>query len=83
MRAIVRRLGRLETQIARSEYQGPSPATILCERRRRRLAASGLPPDPPESEWPFPLDGRPLTLSEVLRQGRFLRHSADPASYRY
>jgi hypothetical protein len=42
VRAIIRRIDRLAANITRSDVRGPSPATILCERRRRRLAACGL-----------------------------------------
>jgi hypothetical protein len=43
MKAIVRRLCRLELNLGVRESNEPSAAEIIYERRRQRLLASGLP----------------------------------------
>ena len=52
MRTIIRRVGRLENRFIPGDVQGPSPAQILRERRRRLLAVAGLPFDaqPPKPQ---------------------------------
>ena len=72
MRTIARRVSRLEERFApRIDEQGRSPAEVIRERWRRRLAAEGRKPD----EDPLPEDSVdpgywPRTLAEILR-GRF------------
>jgi hypothetical protein len=43
MKAIMRRLRRLELNVGVCQSDEPNVAEIIYERRRRRLAASGLP----------------------------------------
>jgi hypothetical protein len=73
MKTIIKRLGRLEDRVASPGFQGPSPAEILFERRRRRLEASGLR----LKERPLgPLihaRGNSLLIADVLRNRRALR----------
>jgi hypothetical protein len=66
MRTITRRLCRLEGFVASRQFQGPSPAEILRERKRRRLG------DAYRDSAPVKLTdarGRPLSVAEVLRAG--------------
>jgi hypothetical protein len=74
VKAIGRRLARLETHVARIDVQEPSPAAILREGDGawRQLGFHRT------RQRPLPLDGRSITVSEVLRQRRFLRRSAVP-----
>jgi len=71
MRALKRRIRRLEEKLAPEPVsRGPSPADILRERRRRRLQAEGL-----AFEEPTPIQftsgtGRRLSVAEILRQRR-------------
>jgi hypothetical protein len=70
MKIIAKRLCRLEGAVASRQSQGPSPAEILRERKRRRSAQLGKP-----YLEATPIDltdarGRPLSVSEVLRAGR-------------
>jgi hypothetical protein len=79
VKAIVRRLRRLEDQ-ARPivNERGQTPAEVVRERRRRRLDTAGLPFDEG-----LPLDDRPReifagtqTLVEAIRIGR--RRAMEP-----
>jgi hypothetical protein len=71
MKAIFKRLCRLEDRVASPGFQGPSPAEVLFERRRRRLEASGLPFEdrPPESF----LCPHGKSIADVLRNRRTRR----------
>jgi hypothetical protein len=68
MKAMLRRLRRLELQCQRAaavNESGPSAADVLRERRRRRLESEGLPPDEPEH---YLVGGSaPLSCAEMLR----------------
>src|SRR5450759_3633154 len=77
MKAIFRRLCRLEDRAARPDFQGPSPAEVLFERRRRRSEASGLTfgDRPPE---PF-LCPHGKSIADVLRNRRTLRLTEAPS----
>jgi len=67
VKAIVRRLRRLEDQ-ARPivNKHGQTIAEVVRERRRRRLAAAGLPFD----DRPRQSFASALSLSEAIRMGR-------------
>ena len=66
MKALIRRLHRLEERVASSNSSGPSWVDVLYERQRRRREASGLPPEEP-LEPLFDARGRPLqTWAAVL-----------------
>ena len=60
--------GLARTQTAGFGRQDPSAATILRERGRRLLAASGLGADARPTNWSLRGDGRPLTIAEVIRE---------------
>ena len=70
MKAIARRVARLEDRlIPQEDPEARRLVELLRERRRRRLEAEGLPfherpPLPPTN------DGRPWTLADILRSGR-------------
>jgi hypothetical protein len=67
VKAIVRRLRRLEDQArpAVNEH-GQTPAEVVRERRRRRLETKGLPfEDPPQEAF-----AGAQSLSEAIRMGR-------------
>jgi hypothetical protein len=70
MKAIIKRLCRLEEVRAVREQEGPSPVDLIRERRRRRAEASGEPFE----ERPFELhlddQNGPLTVADILRAGR-------------
>ncbi len=44
--------------------------TTLIGRRKRRAEASGEPFEDPRERSRFPIDHRPRTIAEVLRQAR-------------
>ena len=74
MKAIARRLRRLEDQ-ARPvlNESGQTPAEVVRERRRRRLEAAGLPlEDRPRESL------RGQTLPEAIRMGRPPGSHGDP-----
>jgi hypothetical protein len=67
MNTITKRLCRLEGTVASRQFQGPSPAEILRERKRRRLGEAY------RESTPLKLTdarGRPLSVAEILRAGR-------------
>jgi hypothetical protein len=72
-----RRLQRLETWLTRQglvrrlDKQGRSPAEIIRERRRIRLAAQGrLSELRPRQETLWDAGDSPPTLGEIIRLGR-------------
>ena len=71
MRSIDRRIRRLENRFDPPENE---PAwrlvTTLIERRQRRAQANGEPFEDPRERSRFPIDHRPRTIAEVLRQAR-------------
>ena len=70
MKAIDRRLRRLEESFAPEENeQGESLADLIRERRRRRLEASGEPLEDRPCEVIYDED-RPLSVADILRSGR-------------
>ena len=72
MRAIERRIGRLENERRDRAPAGPTIAEIIRERRRKRLAAEGKEPKPerPPRRW-VDSRGRPLRIGEIIRQMRW------------
>ena len=71
MKAIDRRLRRLEASLTPQENEEVrSLVTLLRERRRRRLEASGEPCEPWPSERLTDDQTRHLSVAEVLRMGR-------------
>ena len=70
MKAIDRRLRRLEERIAPQENEEVVRlVTLLRERRRRRLEAGGEPFDERPCEVIYD-QGRSLSVADVLRSGR-------------
>lgn len=68
------RILALERQLARRlDEQGPSPAEVVRERRRLRLAAEGLPFEEAPPRDYVDSNGRPLTIGEIIRAGRFAK----------
>jgi hypothetical protein len=71
MKAIDRRLRRLQERFAPQEDEEVrSLVTLLRERRRRRLEASGEPFEEGPCERLTDDQDRPLSVAEVLRMGR-------------
>jgi hypothetical protein len=70
MKAIIRRLCRLEEVRVVREQEGPSPVELIRERRRRRAEASGKPFE----ELPYELhvgdQNGSLSVADILRAGR-------------
>jgi hypothetical protein len=75
MKAIYRRLRRLEERVAAQDFQAPAWVEVLRERRRRRLEANGLPYEPVRDPIPH-VNGRRPTWAEVLRYRRSPRTAA-------
>jgi hypothetical protein len=73
MKAIFKRLCRLEDRVASPSFQGPSPAEVLLERRRRRLEAGGLPFEVRPLRPVVHARGNSLRIADVLRTRRALR----------
>ena len=67
MRAINKRLSRLEGAVASHQSQGASPAEILRERKRRHLGEAYRDSTPVKLT---DARGRPLSVVEILRAGR-------------
>jgi hypothetical protein len=71
MKAIDRRLRRLEASLAPQENEEVrSLVTLLRERRRRRLEESGEPCESRPSERLTDDQTRHLSVADVLRMGR-------------
>ena len=70
MKALKRRIRRLEQRLApQPANQGPSAVDILRERRRR-LEAAGQPFEEPAPAQVTSGSGRPRSVVEILRQAR-------------
>ncbi len=81
MRAIERRIRRLEQESRHRAEAGPSPAEVIRERRRKRLLAEGKEPEPPLPLIPrFDQWGRPRKISEIMREARERRRLAEEAA---
>jgi hypothetical protein len=80
VKAVARRLCRLEQWIAAPvNVASQGAAELLRERRRRRLEADGQPDE--ELPW-YPITlpaGRSLSIAEMLRLGRQLTHERNLA----
>ena len=71
MKAIDRRLRRLQESFAPQEdEQGESPAELVRARRRRRLEASGQPFESRPWEGFADHQIRHLSVADILRSGR-------------
>jgi hypothetical protein len=71
MKAIDRRLRRLQERFAPQENEEVrSLVTLLRERRRRRAEANGEPFDERPSEWHIDDQNGPLSIADILRSGR-------------
>jgi len=71
MKAIDRRLRRLEESFApRENEQGESLAELIRERRRRRSEASGEAFESRPYEGLTDDQNRPLSIADILRSGR-------------
>jgi hypothetical protein len=69
MKAIARRLKKLEDLEIQQRDSGPSLVAVLLARRRRRAIAEGREPEPdPPPEGRFDSSGKPLLISEILRK---------------
>jgi hypothetical protein len=66
VKALLRRICRLEENVASSNFSGPSWVDVLFERQRRRREASGLPPEHLPLEPLLDERGRPRTWAAVL-----------------
>jgi hypothetical protein len=67
---LAHRIRRLESVSARSRILGLSPAEILRERQRRRMAALGQPYIEPAPTNFTDARGEPLSVAEILRVRR-------------
>jgi hypothetical protein len=75
MKAIIRRLCRLEEiTIVHQQDEGPGPIDLIRERRRRRAEASGEPFEERPYEWHTDDQNGPLSVADILRMGR--KHAA-------
>jgi len=71
MKALKRRIRRLEQRLApQPASKGPSAVDILRERRRRRLEAAGQLFEEPAPAQLTSGSGRPRSVVEILRQAR-------------
>ena len=75
MKAVIRRLRRLEEKfVPQEDRESQRVADLIRERRRRRFEASGQPfKDEPRAVAP-PGSGRRLSIAETLRRGRQRTH---------
>ncbi len=80
MKAITRRIRRLEERLApREDLESCRLADVLYERRRRRLESSGeTDEDLPWKTLCFP-PGKRLSIAETLRLGRQLAYERNSA----
>jgi hypothetical protein len=74
MKPIMRRLRRLELNFGVCESDGPSVAEIIYERRRRRLAAEGLPCEEHPPGY-FRRGGSGVIDADELRNALTRRHA--------
>jgi hypothetical protein len=71
MKALKRRIRRLEQRLApQPASKGPSAVDILRERRRRRLEAAGQPIEEPAPAQVTSGSSRLRSVVEILRQAR-------------
>ena len=71
MKAIDRRLRRLEENFAPQENEEVRRLVeLLRERGRRRVEASGEPSESRPCEWLTDDQERPLSIADILRMGR-------------
>jgi hypothetical protein len=70
MKAIIKRLCRLEEVRVVREQGGPSPVELIRERRRRRAEASGEPFEERPCELNIDDQDGPLSVADILRAGR-------------
>jgi hypothetical protein len=75
MNPILRRVSALEARSApRVDNLGRSIGEVLRDRARRLLAAEGREPEPASPrQCSTDFGGRPRTIGELLRRGRFER----------
>jgi hypothetical protein len=77
VRTIITRLRRLEDSLrSKVDDKGRTLADILRDRRRKRLAEDGLPPEQ-EEEGLFDPGNPPQTISDILRSRYRPRASKD------
>ena len=75
MKAIIRRLRRLEeVRVVREHEEGPNVVELIRERRRRRAEANGAPFEERPYEWHTDDQNGPLSVADILRMGR--KHAA-------
>ena len=70
MKAIIRRLCRLEEVRIVREQEGPSPVDLIREHRRRRAEASGEPFEERPLELHVDDQNGALSVADILRAGR-------------
>jgi hypothetical protein len=80
MKLILRRLRRLEEDVAGPAHEGPSWADTLRERRRQHLLASGQTLEERPYEPLFDEHGKRQTWAAVLRKHRARRYAASLAA---
>jgi hypothetical protein len=73
MKAVIRRLCRLEERVAPPEVVEPSSVAVMRERQRRRAEAEGIPYVEPVREPLVLANGRYPTWAEVMRAHRARR----------
>jgi len=81
MKAMIRRLRRIEARLApKADVASERAAELIRERRRRRLEATGQPYE--ELPWYTVAlqPGRRLSLAETLLIGRTLAQQRNPAT---
>jgi hypothetical protein len=71
MKAIIRRLCRLEEVRVVREQEGPSPVELMRERRRRRAEADGEPFEEWPDEGPTYDQNGQLSVADILRKAWF------------
>ena len=86
MRTTTRRLNKLEhiTFGSKQSRNEPSPAEVIRERRRLRFLADGGEPEkttPPISR--FDEHGRPQTIADILRKGRYQHRERNLSTERH
>ena len=74
MKAIIRRLCRLEEVRVVREQEGPSPVELMRERRRRRAEADGEPfEERPDEELTYDPN---VSVADILRKVWYRRAAA-------
>jgi hypothetical protein len=77
--SIDRRIRRLEERLRNRGESDSTIAEIIRERRRKRLLAEGKDQEPRLSVPFFDEMGRPLKISEFMRQARLARLAREQA----